>query len=203
MSIALPAVPFLLSYPQIIKSVSVTHAGQRALAFTEYADPFWSVPMVTKPLKASERMLFEAFVDAAGEGMVTVVYTPKHMCLPRAYWGNPGASALANTGIITAKTTDRQFSFNSVDNGLAIGPGDLLGLVDGDFKTMVRVKTGGVASGNALTVTVEPPLPSYIGVGATVVLKNPEMNTRFMPGSVSIPNEARPSCSFTLVEIPK
>lgn len=204
MSIALPAVKFQTAYPQIIRSVSASRdGGGRAMAFTEYADPYWSITMRTKPLKPADRLLVEAFDSEASNGLVTVLYTPKHMCLPRAYWGNSSAAALANTGVISVKTSARQFTFNSVDNGLTLAPGDLIGLVDGDYKLIVRVTSGGIASGNALSVTVEPPLPAYIGVGATVVFKNPEMNTRVLPGSLTIPDEPLPVCTFTLVEVPK
>lgn len=203
MSIALPAVDFQVSYPRIVRSISISRAGERAVAFTEYADEFWTVEMRTRPLRPSQRVVVEAFADAARDGLATIVYTPKHMCIPRAYWGDANNSALSNTGAVSAITNVRQFTVNSVDNGLTLQAGDLIGLESGDYRAICRVQVGGMASGNSLSLTVEPPLPSYIGVTSLVRFKNPVLNTRMVPGSFSIPDEPRPVASFTLVEVPK
>ncbi|MER2634116.1 MAG: hypothetical protein ABTQ30_09670 [Rhizobiaceae bacterium] len=201
--VALPAVRFLPSYPQIVRSVSTSRDGARAMAFVEWADPYWTVQMQTKPLSASERLLVEAFADAARDGLVTVAYTPKHMCVPRAYWGDAGNAALANTGAISAITNARSVTVNSIDNGLTLGPGDLVGFEKDGSRALARIQTGGVAAGNALGITFEPPLASYITTGAVVTFKNLVLNTRLLPGSFNMSDGNRPSASFTLVEVPK
>lgn len=203
MAIDLPAVRFLAAYPALVRSVSTSRTGNRAISFVEYADPFWQIDMATTPLSASERLLVETFRDQAEGGRVTVTYTPKHQCIPKAYWGDADNAALTNTGVITGFTNRRTFTFNSVDNGLTLLPGDLIGLEQDGYRTLARIATGGVASGNALTVTVEPLVPGYIGIGATVVFRQPKLNTRVLPGSFSMANDNRPSASFTLVEVPK
>ncbi|OBQ72399.1 hypothetical protein [Mesorhizobium loti] len=201
-AIALPAVGFQVAYPQLTESVSVSRSGTRAMAFVEYADSYWTIQMRTKPLKASQRLLVEAFKDACRGGLQTVLYTPKHMCLPRAYWGNPGAAALANAGNLVS-ITGNSLVINSVDNGLTLGPGDLISATNDDYNSLFRVQTGGVASSNQITVTVEPTVPSYLTAGAVITFKNPVANMRLYPGSFSIPDEPKPVATFTLVEIPK
>ncbi len=52
-------------------------------------------------------------------------------------------------------------------------------------------------------MTVEPAVPAYITAGAVVLFKNPVANMRLLPGSFSIPDDAKPVVTFTLVEIPK
>ncbi|WP_421912727.1 hypothetical protein [Mesorhizobium sp.] len=200
--IALPAVGFQPAYPQLVESVSVSRAGTRAMAFVDYADAYWSIQMRTKPLKASERLLVEAFKDACRGGLQTVLYTPKHMCVPRAYWGNAGAAALLNTGNLVS-ITGNQLVINSVDNGLTLGAGDLISATTGAYNSLFRIQSGGVAAGNAITVTVEPTVPSYIATGAVMTFKNPIANMRALPGSFSIPDERNPVATFTLVEVPK
>jgi hypothetical protein len=202
MPIALPAVGFQHAFPQLMDSVSVSRSGTKAMAFVEYADAYWSNQMRTKPLKASERLLVEAFKDACRGGLTTVLYTPKHMCVPRAYWGDAGNAALANAGNLVS-VTGNQLAINSVDNGLTPGPGALISATTGDYNALFRIQSGGVAAGNAIAVSVGPAVPAYITAGAVIAFKNPVANMRLMPGSFSIPDEPKPVATFTLVEIPK
>ncbi|MBZ9943435.1 hypothetical protein LB533_20320 [Mesorhizobium sp. BR1-1-13] len=201
-TIDLPAVNFQASYPQLVDSVSVSRSGTRAMAFVEYADAYWTIAMRTVPLRASDRLLVEAFKDACRGGLQTVLYTPKHMCIPRAYWGDADNSALANNGNLVS-ITGNSLVINSVDNGLTLGAGDLISATTGEYNALFRIQTGGVASGNSITVTVEPTVPAYITAGAVIRFKNPIANMRVMPGSFEITDELIPTASFTLVEIPK
>ncbi len=203
MAIELPDVGFQPAYPQILESVSMARSGNRALSFVEYADPVWQITMRTVPLKASDRLLVEAFRDASRGGVQTVLYRPRHMCIPRAYWGDADNPALVDTGNLVSVTDGRTLAINSVANGLTLGAGDLLSLATGDFRSLHRVQTGGVAATGAITVTVEPPVPGYIAAGAVARFKNAELNMRVVPGSFSIPDEPRPVASFTLIEVAK
>lgn len=202
-AIALPAVGWQLAYPTLVDSVSVSRAGNRAISFVETADPFWQIPMVTEALSASQLALVEAFRDETRLGRRTVLYTPKHVCVPQAYWGNASAPALANLGIVSGVTNGFTVAFDSVDNGLTLMRGDLISLATGDYRALCRIRTGAVAVGNAMTVTVDPAVPGYISAGATVRFKDTELNCRVLPGSFSIPDEFNPVASFTLVEVPK
>lgn len=201
-NISLPAVPFSPSYPQLVESVSQSRSGTRAMAFVEYADSYWTIQMKTVPLSAAQRLLVEAFKDACRGGLATVTYTPKHMCIPQAYWGDSANSVLANNGNLVS-ITGNSLAINSVDNGLTLGPGDLISLTTGGYNSLFRVQTGAVAASNTMTITVEPTVPTYITAGAVVLLKNPIANMRVMPGSFSIPDDFNPVATFTLVEIPK
>ncbi|MER9170910.1 hypothetical protein NKI12_26865 [Mesorhizobium australicum] len=200
MAIALPAVPFQVSYPQLVNSVSVSRAGTRAMAFVEYADAYWTIQMKTVPLLAAQRLLVEAFKDASRGGLTTVSYTPQHMCIPRAYWGDANNTALSNTGNLVS-ITGNSLVINSVDNGLTLGPGDLISLTIGSYNSLFRVQTGATAAANTITITVEPTVPSYITTGAVVTFKNPVANMRVT--DFSIPDDFNPVATFTLVEIPK
>jgi hypothetical protein len=200
MAINLPAVPFQISYPQLVDSVSVSRTGTRAMSFVEYADSYWTVQMKTVPLRASQRLLVEAFKDAARGGLTTVVYTPKHMCIPRAYWGDADNAAVVNNGNLVS-VTGNSLVINSVENGLTLGPGDLFSATSGDYNSLFRVQAGGVAVANQITITVEPTVPSYITAGAVVRFKNPLANMRVT--DFSIPDDFNPVATFTLQEIPK
>jgi hypothetical protein len=172
------------------------------MSFVEYADAYWSIQMKTVPLSAAQRLLVEAFRDAARGGLTTVAYTPQHMCVPKAYWGDASNAALANAGNLVS-ITGNSLVINSVDNGLTLGPGDLISATTGGYNALFRVQTGGVAASNSITITVEPTVPAYITAGAVIAFKNPVANMRVLPGSFSIDDGLFPTASFTLVEIPK
>lgn len=204
MAESLPSVRWAWNYPQLVDSVSVSRTGNRAISFVEYADPFWQVTMTTQKTTATERNLLEAFIGRAKRGMVTVLYTPTHQCIPREYWGDANNPALANDGVLTAIVDGNKLSFNSVDASLKLREGDLIGLTSGDYKLIVRVLQNQDAVAGAFTsLMVEPPIPSYITTGAAVTFKNPQMNMRVLPSSFQVPDEHRPVGSFVMVEVPK
>lgn len=199
----LPAVRYLASYPVLMRSTSMSRAGNRGISFVEYADPFWQIEMQTAPLRGSERLLVETFRDRVEGGMVTVEYTPKHQCIPKAYWGDADNALLNNAGTVVSITDGREVEINSIDNGLTLGSGDLIGFSQNGKRAMGRVTVGGVGTGNAITVSVEPFVPGFITTGAVVDFKHPKLNMRVVPGSFSMANDLRPSASWTMVEVPK
>lgn len=190
------------TYPKLMRSTSVSRYGKRAISFMETSDPFWQVSMRVIALTNSDRQKLEAFISRCRDGMVTVLYTPKHVCLPQAYWGNPTAPAILDTGVLSA-IAGNQLTVSSVTNGLQLSEGDLIGLSQGDYNTIVRVVQDGTASGGSIAIRAEPFLPSYITTGATVVFKNPVMNMRLVPDSYDCPDDFRPTATFTLIEVPK
>lgn len=200
MAIDLPAVRFAASYLQVVDAVSASRAGNRVVAMVEYADPQWQIAMTTTPLRASARLLIEAFRDACRGGLTTVHYQPKHQCLPRTLWGQPSSPLLAN-GTLSAKA-----GYNvtvAATTGLMLSPGDLVSFSTGVHNWMARVVTGGTVAGGSVSLTLNMPVPSYIAIGAVVRFKDPIMNTRMLPGSFTMSDEFFPVASFTLVEVPR
>lgn len=190
------------TYPKLMRSTSVSRYGKRAISFVETSDPFWQVAMRVVALSNADRQKLEAFISRCRDGMVTVLYTPKHVCLPQAYWGNPTAPAILDTGVL-ASISGNQLTVNSVTNGLKLTEGDLIGFSQGDYNTIVRVVQDATAAGGVITIKAEPFLPSYITAGATVVFKNPVMNMRLVPDSYDCPDDFRPTATFTLIEVPR
>ena len=190
------------TYPQLMRSTSMSKYGNRAISFMETGDPFWQVAMRVVSLSNADRQKLDAFISRCRDGMVTVLYTPKHVCLPRAYWGNPDAPEIADNGVLSS-FDGNQLTVSSVTNGLRLTEGDLIGLSKDGYNTIVRLVADATAVGGAITIKAEPFIPSYITAGATVVFKNPVMNMRLVPGSYDCPDDFRPTASFQLVEVPK
>lgn len=198
-----PANLFVAGYPKIVRSVSMSRVGGRALSFVEYADPFWSVEMRTIPLTDENRLLIEVFGDKCGAGLDTVLYTPTRKQVPTAYWDDVDNAVLSNDGSLASITNGRELLIDSVTNGLSLQQGDIIGLKTNDYRALARVQFGGLASGSSISITVEPFVPSYISTSAVVTFKNPSLNMRVVPGSFEISDDRFAVASFTLVEVPK
>jgi len=98
----LSSVRFVPSYPQLNNPTSQTKFGGRVISTVEFVDPYRTVDMETLPMKASEAVQLQAFIAAAKGGMETIVYRPKHICVPRAYWGQPSGPN-TNPGDVAAQ----------------------------------------------------------------------------------------------------
>ncbi|XUY27832.1 hypothetical protein RMR21_005605 [Agrobacterium sp. rho-8.1] len=190
------------TYPKLMRSTSVSRYGKRAISFMETSDPFWQVSMRVLALSNADRQKLEAFISRCRDGMVTVLYTPKHVCLPQAYWGNPTAPAILDNGTLTA-ISGNQLTIGGVTNGLQLMEGDLIGFGQGDYNVIVRVVQDATAAAGAIAIKIEPFLPPYITTGATVIFKNPVMNMRLVPDSYDCPDDFRPTATFTLIEVPR
>lgn len=201
-ALALPDVPFQPSYPRLQRQVSTSRSGDRVVATVEYGDPFWTIDMVTVPLRPARRLAVEAFIDSCRGGLRTVLYTPKHSCLPKAYWGNPTATEIATDGELDA-VSGHDVTISNVTNGLVLTAGDLISMTTGDYHSLFRVEVGSTASGGEIDVTLNMPVPSWISVGASVRFKDPRMNMRLLPGSFSMADAGFPVASFSLFQVPK
>lgn len=184
------------------RSVSTSRYGDRAVAFIENGDPYWSWTASIISLSPADRKRLEAFSDRCRGGQVTVHYTPKDACIPQAYWGDANNPAITGTATLAA-ISGNTLTFNGVAVGLKLMNGDLLGFTIGDYNFIARVVADATAVSTSLQVKIEPFLPSYIGVGSTVRFKNPVMNMRMLPNSLEIGNGFFPDASFQLVEVPK
>jgi hypothetical protein len=204
MSITLPKIGYQSGRPKLNDPVSMSQYGERAISFMQNGDKYWTVDIETKPLYDDELAAIEAWLARARNGMETVVYTPiGKQRLPQAYWDAPGSSVPAQNGALTAVTNGNQLAVGSVASGLVLTDGDLLSLTTGEYHSMHRVTIGATAAGSSVTVTVDPPVMSYISLGATVTFKDPKMNTRVVPGSVQVGDGVLPTAKFQLIEVPR
>lgn len=199
----IPTVRFLPSYPQLQRPVSMSRYGNRTIAMIESGDTYWTVDMQTVPMRAHEAVQLQAFVGSARGGLETIVYQPTHICLPRAYWGDPGNPHIAGTGLLGTVTNGKQVQITGVVPGLQLMVGDLISFQSGDYRQIAQVLVGATASGTAITVTIDQPVASYITPGATTRFKSPELNTRLVPGSFQMSQGPFPTASFQLIEVPK
>lgn len=202
--IDLPAViGFQPSYPQLTIPTSQTKYGGRTISTVQYADSYRTVEMETVPLTAGQAVQLQSFIAAAKGGAETIIYRPTHICIPQAYWGdadNPRISGTATRGVVTGGYT---VQLNNVVPGLILQPGDLVSLQSGDYRQMLQVVIGGVAASTTITVKVDQPISSYVGAGATVRFKHPEMNTRLVKDSFQMASGHFPTASFQLIEVPR
>ncbi|MCL6653475.1 hypothetical protein A6R70_14375 [Agrobacterium rubi] len=200
----LPGIKIQAGRPHLNIPMSVSRYGNRAISFVQSSDSFWTVDVETWPMDEAKLADFEAWLARTRGGMETVVFTPRHVgSVPRAYWSDPANPILDDTGDLVSVTNGKQINLNSITASLAITAGDLVSLKTGDFVSLHRVTTGAVAASTSMSLAVEPPVPSYIAAGATVIFKNPPLNTRLLPSSVEIGDGLFPTARFQLMEVPR
>lgn len=190
------------TFPVLNRPVSMSQYGDRAVSFIENGDPYWTWTAKIKAMSNAHRQKLEAFIDRCRGGQVTVHYTPKHVCIPQAYWGDANNPAITGTATLAA-INGNTLTFNGVASGLKLTEGDLVGFTIGDYNFIARVVADATAASTSMQVKIEPFLPSYITVGATVQFKSPVMNMRLMPRSFSVSDGFFPDASFQLIEVPK
>lgn len=196
-------VRFKPSYPKLNEFVSMSQYGKRTIAFVEYADSVRTIDMETVAMRASEAVQLQAFIAAARSGMETIVYRPTHICLPRAYWGDPTNSHITGTASLGAVTNGRTLRILNVAPGLTLMSGDLISFTSGTYRQMAQIVIGATAANTGMTVTVDQPVAGYIAASATVRFLKPELNTRLVPGSFQMSVGPFPTASFQLTEVPK
>ena len=204
MSISLPDfIEYQAGRPRLNKPVSMSRYGERAISMIQNGDEWWTVDIETQPMYDEELAEFEGWLAQAQNGLETVVYTVLgKQSLPRAYWNNPGSAVPADNGSLTSVTDGKTLAIGSVTAGLIMTKGDLISLTTGDYHSLHRV-TANATAGATLTLSVEPPVPSYIATGSVVRFKNPVLNTRIVPGSTEVEDGSMPTAKFQLIEVPR
>ncbi|MGU3576440.1 hypothetical protein ACLBWZ_12940 [Brucellaceae bacterium C25G] len=106
--------------------------GQRSIAFMETADPVWQWTAQITLHNHKQRQKLEAFIDRFRGGVVTVHYTPKHVCLLQAYWGYVNNSVISGSASLSA-INGNELTLAVVQVGLKLTDGDLIGFTLGDY----------------------------------------------------------------------
>ncbi|MFK4820974.1 hypothetical protein ACI0FS_12360 [Ochrobactrum quorumnocens] len=190
----------LLNYP-----INQTKFGGRVISTVEFVDPYRAVDMEALTMKASEAVQLQAFIAAAKGGMETIVYRPKHICIPRAYWGDPNNTHITGTASRGTVTGGCTVQLTGVVPRLRLMDGDMFSLKSGDYLQFLQVAYdgGATAVSTTITVKVDQPIASYIAAGTTARFKQPEMNARLVKDSFQMTKGPRPTATFQLIEVPR
>lgn len=190
----------LLNYP-----ISQTKFGGRVISTVEFVDPYRAVDMEALTMKASEAVQLQAFIAAAKGRMETIVYRPKHICIPRAYWGDPNNTHITSTASRGTVTGGYTVQLTGVVPRLRLMDGDMFSLKSGDYLQFLQVAYdgGATAVSTTITVKVDQPIASSIAAGTTARFKQPEMNARLMKDSFQMTKGPRPTTTFQLIEVPR
>lgn len=201
----LSSIRFMPTYPQLVVPVSQSKFGGRVVSTIEHGDPYRVVDMKTLPMRAEEAVQLQSFIATARGGINTIIYEPQHICLPRAYWGDPDSKFITNTVARGVVIGGYSVQLTGVMPGLQLMDGDMFSLQSGDYRQFLQVIYGGGATAVSthMTVKVDQPIASYISAGATVRFKQPEMNTRLVKDSFQMSDGFFPTASFQLIEVPK
>jgi len=192
----IPAVGYTVCGLRQVSGVKASRSGNKMVNHSQVHDPFWTVELETKPLRISARDEVEAWAMSLRGGTKRVLFKNPHRCFPRNHIGDT-APAL-DDGLVAGVTDGNIIAVSGVSTSLSLVPGDPISLVNTHYH-LCRV-TEITGSGTSRTITVEPPPPDDIGVGAAVVFAYPALLTRLVPGSFSVLGSGLYTCRFTLQE---
>lgn len=182
---------------EINRYVSQSESGNGLINNVEYADPRWIATVETQPLYEDDFYDMDAaFQTLKGGIRSTVIRHPGYKC-PRKHKDNKAPSA--KVGTISAIENMNRLSITGADTNLILSTGDFLNLQDKSFYALARItKIGSI--GAARIVEVEPKLPRYIGVGASVYFDRAELLMRPIWDSYKIGTYPFRKISFQMVE---
>lgn len=204
MAINLPTfIEYQAGRPRLNKPISMSRYGERAISMIQNGDEWWTINIETQPMYDEDLAEFEGWLAQAQNGLETIVYRVLgKQSLPRAYWNNPNSAVPTDNGSLTSVTNGKTLLIGGITVGLVLTKGDLISLTSGEYHSLHRV-TASATAGATITFPVEPPVPSYIGIGATVRFKDPVLNTRIVAGSTEVGDGMMPTAKFQLIEVPR
>ncbi|WP_244480813.1 hypothetical protein [Mesorhizobium sp. Root157] len=169
--------------------------------YTQFADPVWRIDFTTVPLRESEFPIIDAWWKSLRGGLKAALVTQNVTCRPLAHAATADAAPAQDTGVLDSITNGNVLAVSSVDAGLVLAPGDLIGLEKTGKRSLGRI-TEVSGTGTSRTITIEPPPRSYTDAGSAVRFEKPMLVMRPIPKSWNVTDGPLPVVSFSLVETP-
>lgn len=176
----------------------------------DYAAPRWTATWSTPSggVRRADADAIQVLIDGLRGGVTRLAVWDFLRCRPRAHpTGFTGltvaGSSAAFTGAATVSSLAvRAIGLGGLPAGFPLAAGDLVGLVEGDARSLHRVQAAVVASGGAVTVAVEPPVPvARYTAAATATLDAPSCVMRLVVGSASSRRDLdRTHLTFSMIE---
>lgn len=192
-----PHIKFGFARFQLQEEVKAFASGKGRANYTEVNDPVWTITFTSTALDERKLAELTAWFTSLRGGTKSALVTQNVVCRPFAHISDP--TPAQDTGVLNSITNGNVLAIGSVSASLVLSIGDMIGLETGAYRGVHRV-TAVSGTGTTRTVTVEPPVRSYITTGALVRFIQPELVMRPVPGSWSVPDEGKPRVSFTFVE---
>lgn len=182
--------------------VKASPSGAGLINYTRVADPTWMIRFSAPSLRESELALLRAWWMSLRGGLRGALVTQNVTCRPFAH-SNPASAAPAqDAGILDSVTNGNELLVSSLDAGLILAPGDLIG-IEHEGKYGLASVSEATGTGTSRTIIVEPFLRSYVAqAGAVVRFENPKLIMRPVPDSWQSDDGPRPTVSFQFVESP-
>ncbi|MGJ8570424.1 MAG: hypothetical protein ACSHXI_06975 [Hoeflea sp.] len=181
------------------RAVAASRSRNRVGNHSQVADPAWVVELTSLPLRYAGRMKTEAWVQSLRGGLRTALYWHRLSCYPAAHPGDGGVAV--DPGNLVSVADGNVLSVNSVNAGLTLTPGDLIGIEATHRAVGMVTEVSG--TGTSRSITIEPEPPTDVAVpGAVIRFVKPTLVMRLVPGSLSTP-EVRTgfwTVNFTLRE---
>lgn len=187
MTIAFPrelpeGVSFRATRFEPLRAIAASRSKNRVSNRSQIADPAWVVDLETMRVRYRERMLVEAWAQSLRGGLRMALYRHVESCFPAAHPGDGGVAV--DPGNLVSVANGNELTVDSVNAGLVLAPGDLVGLEEDDLRALGMV-TDVSGTGTQRVITIEPEPSADVAVaGAVVRFVRPGLLMRLVPGSL-------------------
>jgi hypothetical protein len=192
----IPDVGYTVCDLRLVSGVKSSRSRNGVVNHSQVHDPFWVVDLETKPLRMTVKDEVEAWILSLRGGTKRVLFRNPHRSYPKNHVSD--AAPALDDGEIATVTSGNILGVDNVASGLSLVAGDPLSLVNAHYHFCRVSEVSG--TGTSRAITVEPPPPDDIGVGAAVVFSSPAMLTRLVPDSFSVSGVGLYTCRFSLQE---
>lgn len=211
MTISLPT-GLVLVQPtfRLVRSVQTSALRGGGGLSVDYAPARWTTKIETPTaLEREDVDPIRAFIDRLKGGVERVYMGDWLRRLPIAYRAGftgltrAGGGSFDGTADVTALTAST-LSLATLPAGFAFGAGDMVGLVDGAYRSLHRVVTAATANGSGVvTVTVEPAIATTVfTTAATANFDSPVCIMALTEEDEPKREARRETAGFTLMQVP-
>lgn len=188
----LPDIQYTAFDFELQRYMSQSESGGGLINIVEYAEPRWLLTAETRgyqtngarpPDGARTIDSISAFWASLRGGLRALLV--KHPVYFSPLLNRDSPLIAQQTGRLASITNANTLSITGVHSGLALSTGDYITVKSGEFYAVGMVVTT-EGTGTTRTVEIEPRLPNYINIGATVYFDRIELIMRPISGSFAI-----------------
>lgn len=166
-----------------LRGVSAARSKNRVVNHSQTDDPVWVADLETVPVRYHDRMKVEAWVQSLRGGLRKALYRHQLSCYPAAHPVDGGVAV--NPGNLVSVANGNELTVDSVDEDLVLTVGDLIGLEATHRALGIVTDVSGTGTGRVITIEPEPPADVAVS-GAVVRFVKPSLLMRPVPNSLTV-----------------
>lgn len=166
-----------------MRGVAAARSQNRVVNHSQVTEPVWVADLETVPLRYQDRMKVEAWYQSMRGGLRKALYWHRLSCYPAAHPVDGGVAI--DPGNMVSVADGNILTVDSVDENLVLSPGDLVG-IEATHRAL-GIVTDVSGTGTSRVITIEPEPPADVAVaGAVVRFVKPTLLMRPVPESLTV-----------------